>query len=149
MSRLLGLVALLCAACATAQPSYVARDGVLALPGWVLYQGASGPLSVQPEARVLRVAPERVHGSACQRGVQLPLLRAYVPDHSPHRAAAVWLSVGWGKGAYEQVLGELARGLPAGAVLTDVEIDLRERAILSVYREQCLEVSAAVLLREG
>jgi len=145
VARTLGVGAALITGCAGARPVYDADPRLLALPaGIVAFQGGSGPMSYPASAGGAVMAGPPVQGSRCQRGVSLPILGAFFGKGAADRSGA-WLSVGWGHGAYADVVSELLAGQPAGTVLSDVRADLRTRMILSVYREQCLVLTATLL----
>jgi hypothetical protein len=130
--------------CAAGAPSYVARDGLMSLPETVVYQGGAGPLSYRAAAGGV-VARERAHGRACQRGITLPFIGLFVYRHGAPAGPAA-LSAGWGDGTYAELTAQMLATQPKGATLTDLRADVSYRAILSVYREQCLELDAAVVL---
>ena len=54
------------------------------------------------------------------------------------------ISAAWGEGGYRRALADARRGLPHDSVLYDVRTDLATQVILSIYRERCLIVNAAV-----
>jgi hypothetical protein len=118
--------------------SFQANSGLISLPGYVVFQGSTGPLSYQTPAgedmgRV--VARERVRGRACQRGLSLPAFTG---------GGITALSVGWGEGAYQSAIEDARSKAPAAIALFDLRADVQTRIIAAVYREQCLIVDAAV-----
>lgn len=141
-AALLGGIAL--AGCAASAPSYVAQDGLMRLPASVVYQGGAGPLSYQATAGA-RVAAQRARGEACQRGITVPFIGLFVYRRGAP-AGPTWLSAGWGEGTFAEVANKMLATQPQGATLTDVRADVRTRAFLSLYREQCLVLDAAVVL---
>jgi hypothetical protein len=117
--------------------------------GLVIFQDSSGALSYHsPVGRDVRklVTARRVHGRACQRGFQLPIepLLATLPGSLPPTAASV--SATWGEGGYREAMDDARRGLPQSAVLYDVRADLQTFVILSIYRERCVLINAAIAL---
>ncbi|MGI5862885.1 MAG: hypothetical protein ACOX6T_12610 [Myxococcales bacterium] len=149
--RLLPLLALCAAGCATLPPPYEASSGRLVLAPLVIYQDSAGPLSYQaPVGQRLRGAPvARVEGRACQSGLQIPLgLLVGVAENGGDVAAAVsTISAGWGDGGYERALQEAledARLKGYSGELYDVRADLNVIQVLGVWRQQCLVVTASV-----
>jgi hypothetical protein len=111
------LLLLLCAACAGPR-----LGGVLG-PATV-YEDVAGPLAYRADAT--RGARE-VRGEACQTGIFIP----YVPA-----------SVAWGDGGYREAVREAQAQAP-DAALTDVRADLHVVSILTIFRRQCVVVTAA------
>jgi hypothetical protein len=110
------LLVVLCAGCATpAVPSLLGPATV--------YEDVSAPLAYRADTH--RGARE-VRGEACQTGIFLPVIPA---------------SVAWGDGGYRDALRQAQAQAP-GAVLTDVRADLHVLAILTIFRRQCLVVTA-------
>jgi hypothetical protein len=130
--------------------SYEANSQALRLPDVVVFQNSTGSLSYQSAAGrdAGRLVPhKRAQGRACQRGLQLPLFAPLYALGEPNAAQrALWLSGGWGQGAYQEALDVLRRKVPADAVLYDVRADLQIRMFVSIYREQCLLLDAGVAL---
>jgi hypothetical protein len=129
--------------------SYVASSQALQSNGLVIFQNSVGALSYHaPVGRDIRkfVSAQRVQGRACQRGFQLPIepLMATLSGSLPPTAASV--SATWGDGGYRAALDQARRGLPRDAVLYDVRADLATFVILSIYRERCIVLDAAVAL---
>jgi hypothetical protein len=109
----------------------------------IVFQNNKVPVSYQPpQGRdVGGLEPvERVRGRACQRGVSVPILTGLGVRSSSA------LSVAWANGAFEAALADARRDLPPEAVLYDVRADLNLRMIMTVYRELCLELDAAVAM---
>jgi len=73
------------------------------------------------------VVAREVRGEACQTGIFLPVIRA---------------SIAWGDGGYRDAILK-AQAQAAGASLTDVRADLRVLSILTIFRKQCVIVTAA------
>jgi len=124
------------------QASYEANSQVQSLRNFVVYQDSSGALSYHSQT-AQGIAPEqarRVHGRACQHALQFPLIGAR------RELSGTSLSAGWGQGAYGEALDNARQGLPAEALLFDVRADINTFMILTVYRKQCLEISAAVAM---
>jgi hypothetical protein len=117
--------------------------------GFVIFQDSSGALSYHaPAGHDVRklVTTQRVQGRACQRGFQLPiepLIAALTGSAVP---APPWVSATWGDGGYRDAMDDARRGLPRDAVLYDVRADLATLMILSIYRQRCLVLDAAVAL---
>ena len=112
------LLLLLCAGCATC--------GVTSrvLGPATVYEDVSAPLHYRADVR--RGARE-VRGEACQTGVFLPRIPA---------------SIAWGDGGYRDAVRQAQAQAP-GAALTDVRADLRVLSILTIFRKQCVVVTAA------
>ncbi len=134
------LAALSLPACA-ARPhtSYEANSQVLSLPGIIAYQGSSGALSyhspvVYPDEQL--TPHGRIRAEVCQQGFSVPVYRTFV-------------SVGWGAGDYRKAVQELRRGMQPQARLHDVQVDERRLSVLGLYRKQCLELNAGVLVPTG
>lgn len=124
------------------QASYEANSQVQSLRNFVVYQDSSGALSYHSQT-AQGIAPEqarRVHGRACQHGLQFPLIGAR------RELSGTSLSAGWGQGAYREALDNARDGLPPEALLFDVRADINTFMILTVYRRQCLEIDAAVAM---
>lgn len=130
--------------------SYEANSQVIQNPGIVIFQDSSGALSYHaPVGRDVRklVSTRRVQGRACQRGLQLPLqpLFSALSGALP-TAAATSVSATWGDGGYRAAMDDARRGLPPEAVLYDVRADLATFVVLSIYRERCVVLDAALAL---
>ncbi len=151
-SRVVALAALaalvLCACLPSVRPraSYEANPQLIPAGQFVIFQDSTGALSYHaPTGRDVRklVTTRRVEGRACQRGLQLPFepLIAAASSAQPYPAS---IGVGWGDGGYRRALADARRGLPRDSILYDVRADLATQVILSIYRESCLIVNAAV-----
>jgi hypothetical protein len=112
-----GLLLFLCAACTTPGIGRVLGPATV-------YEDVSAPLEYRADAR--RGARE-VRGEACQTGIFVPLLPA---------------SIAWGDGGYRDAVRRAQAQAP-GASLTDVRADLRVLSILTIFRKQCVVVTAA------
>lgn len=112
------LLLLLCAGCGTP-----GLGGHVLGPATV-YEDVSAPLEYR--ADVHRGARE-VRGEACQTGIFLPRIPA---------------SIAWGDGGYRDAVRQAQAQAP-GATLTDVRADLRVLSILTIFRKQCVVVTAA------
>jgi hypothetical protein len=89
-----------------------------------VYEDVSAPLDYR--ADVARGGRE-VRGEACQTGIFLPVIPA---------------SIAWGNGGYRDAVREAQSHAP-GASLTDVRADLKTISILTIFRQQCVVVTAA------
>jgi hypothetical protein len=69
-----------------------------------------------------------VRGEACQTGIFLPTIPS--------------ASVAWGDGGYRDAVQQAQAQAPR-ARLTDVRADLRVLSILTIFRRQCVVVTAA------
>lgn len=140
----LALSAVATVGCATVTPGqimprsprtpYDSNPAILMMQPPVLFQDSKGPNSYQPvtAAEVARGADDRtVKTEVCQSGIYVPPL------------LFVTGSAGWEEGGYIKGMQELQR-MAGDKVLYDVMADLRHFSVLSVYRRQCLVVSARV-----
>jgi hypothetical protein len=89
-----------------------------------IYEDVAAPLEYRADARR---GSREVRGEACQSGIFLPGIPA---------------SVAWGDGGYRDAVRQAQAQAP-DAVLTDVRADLRVLSILTVWRRQCVVVTAA------
>lgn len=112
------LLLLLCAGCAT--PGAIGR----VLGPATVYEDVSAPLQYRAD---VRRGTREVRGEACQTGVFLPGIPA---------------SIAWGEGGYRDAVRQAQEQAP-GAALTDVRADLRVLSILTIFRKQCVVVTAA------
>jgi hypothetical protein len=133
----------LTAGCARAGPTYLARPLSVPLERVVVFQDSHGPTSYQPPqgrdaGRV--VSAQRVRGEACQRGFSVPILALLGVDWASS------ISAGWHRGGYHDALEQARIGLPPDAVLYDVMADLKYFMVLTLYRELCVVVDAAVAM---
>lgn len=110
---------LLCASCATPGAGRVLGPATV-------YEDVSAPLAYRADAR--RGARE-VRGEACQTGLFLPMFPA---------------SAAWGDGGYADAMKQAQAQAP-GAALTDVRADLHVVSVLTIFRRQCVVVTAATL----
>jgi hypothetical protein len=139
-----------CAGMLTPSAAYQANPQLLALAPVVVFQGGAGPMSYQTAVGRdgKRYTPtQRVRGSACQRGIQLPILAivgAAVNDGKTGGPGS--LSAGWGSGTFAAAVDQVRKQLPAGAILYDVQADLHQQSYLSVYRVQCVRIDAGVMV---
>jgi hypothetical protein len=111
------LLLLLCAGCAAPGIGRVLGPATV-------YEDVSAPLEYRADA--LRGARE-VRGEACQTGIFLPLIPA---------------SIAWGDGGYRDAVRQAQAQAP-GAALTDVRADLHVLSVLTIFRKQCVVVTAA------
>lgn len=111
---------LLCASCAGPGMGRV-------LGPWTIYADVSAPAAYRAEAS--RGARE-VRGEACQTGLFVPGTPA---------------SIAWGDGGYREAVRQAQAQAAAGASLTDVRADLRVLAVLTIFRRQCVVVTATTL----
>ena len=149
----IALVSLLLTGCMSglgAGATYQADARLLSLAPAVVFQGSAGPLSYHAATgrdgqRLVPTA--RVRGSACQRGIQIPLLGIITAAGGETKQGAPGsLSVGWGDGTYQAAIDDLRQRMPREAILYDVRADLKQLSILTVYREQCVNIDAGVLV---
>jgi hypothetical protein len=122
------VLAALCAGCAAVPP--VISGGSLNL-----FADVSAPLDYR--ADLGEVAGREVRGEACQSGIFIPLLTATQPVRVYGEA-----SIAWGEGGYRDALKQAQAQAP-GATLTDVRADLHQLSILTVFRRDCLVVTAS------
>jgi len=111
------LLLFLCAGCATPGIGRVLGPATV-------YEDVSAPLEYRADA--YRGARE-VRGEACQTGIFLPMIPA---------------SIAWGDGGYRDAVRQAQAQAP-GTSLTDVRADLRVLSILTIFRKQCVIVTAA------
>ena len=114
------LLLLLCAGCAGPMSRVLGPATV--------YEDVSAPLEYRAD---LGGGTREVRGEACQMGIFLPVIPA---------------SVAWGEGGYSDAVREAQAKAP-GALLTDVRADLHEISILTIFRQRCLVITAAVNTR--
>ena len=112
------LLLLLCAACATPGIGRVLGPATV-------YEDVSAPLEYRADAHR---GTRNVRGEACQTGIFLPVIPA---------------SIAWGDGGYRDAVRQAQAQAP-GASLTDVRADLHVFSILTIFRKQCVVVTAAV-----
>jgi hypothetical protein len=127
--------------------SYEASAQATWSSGFVIFQDSSGALSYQaPAGRDVRklVTTRRVQGRACQRGLQLPIEPIVAAFSGSPVPLPVSAGATWGDGGYREALDDARRGLPHDAVLYDVHADLATLMILSIYRQRCVLLDAAV-----
>lgn len=108
---------LLCASCAGPGLGRVLGPATV-------YEDVSAPLAYRADAA--RGARE-VRGEACQTGIFVPGTPA---------------SVAWGDGGFREAV-QHAQAQAPGAALTDVRADLRIVSVLTIFRRQCVVVTAA------
>jgi hypothetical protein len=89
-----------------------------------VYEDVSAPLEYRADAQR---GTREVRGEACQTGIFLPVIPA---------------SVAWADGGYRDAVRQAQAQAP-GAALTDVRADLRVFSILTIFRKQCVVVTAA------
>ncbi len=139
-----------CAGVLGGSPAYQANPQLLALAPVVVFQGGAGPMSYQTAVGRdgQHYTPlRRVRGSACQRGVQLPILAVLGASLGDGKYAGPGaLSAGWGQGTFAGAVDDARKRIPAGAILYDVQADLHLQSYLSVYRVQCVTIDAGVLV---
>lgn len=131
----------LTAGCAPVGPTYVAQPLSLPLDRVVVFQDSHGPASYQsPQGHDIgRVVPQqRVRGEACQYGFSVPILAILGVDWASS------ISAGWQQGGYHDALAQARIGLPPDTVLFDVIADLKFLMVLTMYRQMCVVVDAAV-----
>lgn len=91
-----------------------------------IYEDVAAPLAYRADA--LRGGRE-VRGEACQTGLFFPGMPA---------------SVAWGAGGYREAIQQAQAQAP-GTLLTDVRADLHVVSVLTIFRRQCVVVTAATL----
>lgn len=111
------LALLLCAGCAGPGVSRVLGPATI-------YEDVSAPLEYRADTRR---GSREVRGEACQTGLFVPGTAA---------------SIAWGDGGYREAVQQAQAQAP-GASLTDVRADLRVLSILTIFRRQCVVVTAA------
>jgi len=89
-----------------------------------VYEDVSAPLEYR--ADLVRGTRE-VRGEACQTGIFLPVIPA---------------SIAWGDGGYRDAV-RVAQAQAPDASLTDVRADIHTISILTIFRQQCVVVTAA------
>jgi hypothetical protein len=110
----------------------------------LVYQDTVDPLSYRasPSALAKRVP---VRGEACQSALTLPfglLLAAFEAGNAA--AAPAFLGAGWGDGGYAKAVAAAGASAP-GTRLVDVRADLHTTIVLGVWRQQCVQISAAAV----
>ncbi len=110
------LALLLCASCA--------GPAMRVLGPATIYADVAAPFEYRADARR---GSREVRGEACQTGIFVPVTPA---------------SVAWGDGGYRDAVRQAQAQAP-GALLTDVRADLRVLSILTIFRRQCVVVTAA------
>lgn len=110
---------LLCASCAGPGMGRVLAPAPI-------YEDVSAPLEYRAE---LHRGAREVRGEACQSGIFAPWANA---------------SVAWGDGGYRDAVRQAQAQAP-GALLTDVRADLRVLSVLTIFRRQCVVVTAATI----
>lgn len=113
------LALLLCAGCAGPGMGRVLGPATI-------YEDVSAPLEYRADTRR---GSREVQGEACQTGLFFPGTPA---------------SIAWGDGGYREAVQQ-ARAQAPGAALTDVRADLRVLSVLTIFRRQCVVVTAATL----
>lgn len=124
-------------------PGYQTRPRVLPLPPTSI-QSSTGPLSYRAPTPT-RAAPPlgEVTGRACQSGLTLPLGWITRADEAGNdQVALLVFGAGFGDGGYAAALADA--GSKAEGPLYDIRADVHVLSILGVWREQCVEVTAAV-----
>lgn len=111
------LALLVCASCAAPGMGRVLGPATI-------YEDVSAPLAYRAE---LRPGVREVRGEACQTGIFVPGTAA---------------SVAWGDGGYRDAVRQAQAQAP-GAPLGDVRADLHVVSILTIFRRQCVVVTAA------
>lgn len=117
MRATLALTLALCAGC-------VAPGMGRVLGPATIYEDVAAPIEYRADAGR---GSREVRGEACQTGIFLP----WVPA-----------SAAWGEGGYREAVQQAQAQAP-GAVLTDVRADLRVLSVLTIFRKQCVVVTAA------
>lgn len=110
------LALLLCASCA--------GPAMRVLGPATIYADVAAPFEYRADARR---GSREVRGEACQTGIFVPVIPA---------------SIAWGDGGYRDAVRQAQAQAP-GALLTDVRADLRVLSILTIFRRQCVVVTAA------
>jgi hypothetical protein len=110
----------------------------------LVYQDTVDPLSYRssPGALAKRVP---VRGEACQSALTLPfglLVAAFEAGNTA--AAPAFLGAGWGDGGYAKAVSAASASAP-GTRLVDVRADLHTTIVLGVWRQQCVQVTAAAV----
>jgi hypothetical protein len=110
----------------------------------LVYQDSVDPLSYRsPPGALAKRVP--VRGEACQSAVTLPfglILAAFEAGNAA--AAPAFVGAGWGDGGYARAVSAASASAP-GARLVDVRADLHTTIVLGIWRQQCVEVSAAAV----
>ena len=120
-------LAFLCAGCAEVP--------ILTAGSVNLVADVSAPLDYRAD---LGGGGREVRGEACQTGIFSPLLTRTKPVRVLGEVSVVG-----GDGGYRDALADAQAQVP-GATLTDVRADLHQLAILTVFRRDCLVVTASV-----
>jgi hypothetical protein len=108
------LILLLCAGCV---PPNVLGPATV-------FEDVSAPLEYRGE---LAKGGEEVRGEACQMGIFIPVIFA---------------SIAWGAGGYAEAIRDAQAKAP-GALLTDVRADMHSISVLTIFRQQCVVITAA------
>jgi hypothetical protein len=111
------LLLLSCAACAP--PAILGPAAI--------FEDVAAPLDYRAE---LGQGGQEVRGEACQTGIFLPLIYEGT------------VGVAWGQGGYADAIRD-ARAKAKGASLTDVRADVHSISVLTIFRQQCVVVTAA------
>ena len=113
------LALLLCAGCAGPGMGRVLGPAPI-------YEDVSAPLEYRADTRR---GPREVRGEACQTGIFVPGTLA---------------AIAWGDGGFREAVQQAQAQAP-GAALTDVRADLRVFSVLTIFRKQCVVVTASTL----
>jgi len=89
-----------------------------------VFEDVVAPLDYRGE---LAKPGEEVRGEACQMGIFVPVIFA---------------SIAWGAGGYAAAIRDAQAKAP-GALLTDVRADMHSISVLTIFRQQCVVVTAA------
>ena len=110
-------IAVFCAGCATPGAGHVLGPATV-------YEDVSAPIDYRAD---LGRGTREVRGEACQTGIFLPVIEA---------------SVAWGDGGYRDAI-RVAQAQAPEASLTDVRADIHTISVLTIFRQQCVVVTAA------
>ena len=118
---------------------YEATPDQIDLDGYIIFYNAEGPLSyasaTPQDLPDNAVSIGRVHGKACQHGLALPFT-VNVKGQSGK------LSGAYGRGGYERALRKIKKDHSDIQGIYDVQVDLHQTSILTIYRRVCTEVTA-------
>ena len=115
------LLLVFCAGCATPGMGHVLGPATV-------YEDVSAPLEYRSDPAA---GTREVRGEACQTGIFLPVIPA---------------SIAWGDGGYRDAV-RVAQAQAPDSSLTDVRADIHTISILTIFRQECVVVTAAASKR--
>lgn len=119
-------------------PTFESTPDLISIEGYVLAFNAQGPASYVTstvgELPPGSVTTGPVHAEACQHGLSLPFT-ANLGSRSGRVGGAL------GKGGYLHALETLQKENPSLAGIYDVQVDLHDVEILSIYSRLCTEIT--------